>query len=345
MQDERATVADQGTNICPGNCGENNGFGTCDSSTGICSCSLGWTGPDCNDATCCPLWIVILAGSVVFLLCGSAVMMRFFKCCGLQKVFPHRAGPNGDLPVFKSNSLKKSASKSSLATTAVESGATSPTRVSRSSTSVTLESGTPKSQPSQDRDARSAPPRFSMAPAAATLANAQRARSSTNSQPGGSPTLRGSAWGEVAPANAQRLRRAQTDGGGGALGRSSHTDGGGGVGRSQTGGGPSIPSMGRAKTEDAPSASRPSESLPHLPAREDDCSPQVKQVQQKMRDMMDLPLLARKRTLKDLLVEHHPDKNSDSHATEVFQAVNNARSWFLHEPESEPRNEAGIKSA
>lgn len=62
-----------------------------------------------------------------------------------------------------------------------------------------------------------------------------------------------------------------------------------------------------------------------------DVPPAVKSVEQKMRDMMDHPLLVRKKTFKDLLVEHHPDKNSSENATEVFQAVNNARSWFLHD--------------
>jgi len=65
---------------------------------------------------------------------------------------------------------------------------------------------------------------------------------------------------------------------------------------------------------------------------------QVRAVHQKMRNMMDHPILVRRKTFKELLVEHHPDKNSSEHATEVFQAVNNARSWFLHEPEKEIQN-------
>jgi len=77
----------------------------------------------------------------------------------------------------------------------------------------------------------------------------------------------------------------------------------------------------------------------NVPAAEVE-SPHVKAVHEKMRDMMDRPFLERKRTLKDLLVEHHPDKNPDEHATVVFQAVNNARTWFLHEPKDESQNEA-----
>lgn len=61
-------------------------------------------------------------------------------------------------------------------------------------------------------------------------------------------------------------------------------------------------------------------------------SPQARVVEKKMRDMMNEPLAARKKILKDLMLEHHPDKNdgSDS-AKEVFQFINGARAWFLHD--------------
>lgn len=55
----------------------------------------------------------------------------------------------------------------------------------------------------------------------------------------------------------------------------------------------------------------------------------IREVEEKMRNMMDRPLLVRKKTFKELLVENHPDKNSSEHAKEVFQTVNNARDWFL----------------
>lgn len=64
-------------------------------------------------------------------------------------------------------------------------------------------------------------------------------------------------------------------------------------------------------------------------AKEDDRCPEVKAVEKQMRDMMDQPLAARKKVLKDLMLEYHPDKNSQSHAKEVFQYVNNAKGWFL----------------
>lgn len=63
---------------------------------------------------------------------------------------------------------------------------------------------------------------------------------------------------------------------------------------------------------------------------EDACS-EVRDVAKQMRDMMDQPMGARKKTFKDLMLEYHPDKNSHPRAKEVFQFVNNARGWFLHE--------------
>jgi hypothetical protein len=82
------------------------------------------------------------------------------------------------------------------------------------------------------------------------------------------------------------------------------------------------------------------DSVPNIVGVDDRrASEPVKLINQKLRDMMDSPFLVRKKTLKDLLVEHHPDKNSDEHATEVFQAVNNARTWFLFEPHHESQSE------
>lgn len=66
----------------------------------------------------------------------------------------------------------------------------------------------------------------------------------------------------------------------------------------------------------------------------------VREVEEKLRNMMDRPLLVRKQTFKDLLVQNHPDKNSSEHAKEVFQTVNNARDWFLLEPQGDVEAQA-----
>ncbi|CAE8600499.1 unnamed protein product, partial [Polarella glacialis] len=64
------------------------------------------------------------------------------------------------------------------------------------------------------------------------------------------------------------------------------------------------------------------------PTVKDEC-PEVLAVAKKLRAMMDEPLPLRKKLLKDLMLEYHPDKNSQENAKEVFQYVNNSRSWFL----------------
>jgi len=64
----------------------------------------------------------------------------------------------------------------------------------------------------------------------------------------------------------------------------------------------------------------------------EDAPAEVRAVAKQMRDMMDQPLSVRKKAFKDLMLEFHPDKNSHPRAKEVFQLVNNARGWFLHEP-------------
>lgn len=78
---------------------------------------------------------------------------------------------------------------------------------------------------------------------------------------------------------------------------------------------------GKADGAKATSAPPPDSNLP----------PEAKAVEKKLHDLMDAPIATRRKLFKELLVEFHPDKNSSSHAKEVFQYVNNARSWFLVE--------------
>lgn len=67
------------------------------------------------------------------------------------------------------------------------------------------------------------------------------------------------------------------------------------------------------------------------PTSDSNLPPEVQAVEKKLHDLMDEPIATRRKLFKELLVEYHPDKNSSSHAKEVFQYVNNARSWFLVE--------------
>jgi len=66
------------------------------------------------------------------------------------------------------------------------------------------------------------------------------------------------------------------------------------------------------------------------PVVESTCQ-EAKAVEKRMRAQMNEPLAIRKKVLKDLMLEYHPDKNSGEHAKEVFQFINGARGWFLHD--------------
>mmetsp|Transcript_133804 Transcript_133804/g.286170 ORF Transcript_133804/g.286170 Transcript_133804/m.286170 type:complete len:910 (-) Transcript_133804:76-2805(-) len=63
--------------------------------------------------------------------------------------------------------------------------------------------------------------------------------------------------------------------------------------------------------------------------------PEVKrkkaQVEKRLRELMDAPLAERKKTLKELMLEYHPDKNNDLYAKDVFQFVNASKGWFLND--------------
>ena len=54
-------------------------------------------------------------------------------------------------------------------------------------------------------------------------------------------------------------------------------------------------------------------------------------IERKLRDLMDKPIGDRKKALREMMLEYHPDKSSDEHAKEVFQFINASRSWFLAE--------------
>lgn len=299
--------------ICPGDgdgCGEVD-QGTCDFSSGECQCQLGWTGPDCTDATCCHLMVLVGVGAVLFLGIGALATYLIFYVWR-----PLIGGPTTD----RSSKLSRKSRKSSL----------------RKSTS-NIEDGI-SDQPEPDTihcaDSGTVKPRRTAPPVMAGQRASQSAYSEAEpisygqqgrkSQP--EAVLRGSAWGERPPV----LKRSQTMADSAGASRTEAE-------RIKQG------MFDRSRTEPDQSdgqAQFAADSLPHIVGVDDRrASEPVKLVNQKLRDMMDSPFQVRKKTLKDLLVEHHPDKNSDEHATEVFQAVNNARTWFLFEPQQESHSE------
>lgn len=115
------------------------------------------------------------------------------------------------------------------------------------------------------------------------------------------------------------------DAGAGAFGGSGNGASGTGVHNSGTG----ASGASGARATGAPQPP-PAAAPPQAPVVDDRC-PEMRAVEKRMRDMMDQPLQVRKKTYKELLVEYHPDKNSNSYATEVFQFINNQRGWFLYE--------------
>jgi hypothetical protein len=56
-----------------------------------------------------------------------------------------------------------------------------------------------------------------------------------------------------------------------------------------------------------------------------------KQIERRMRDAMDAPLADRKKLLKELMFEYHPDKNNAPDAKQIFQTINASKSWFITE--------------
>jgi hypothetical protein len=56
---------------------------------------------------------------------------------------------------------------------------------------------------------------------------------------------------------------------------------------------------------------------------------QLRKLEQRLRNAMDAPLAERKRIMKELMFEYHPDKNHAPDAKEIFQFINASKSWFL----------------
>jgi curved DNA-binding protein CbpA len=50
-----------------------------------------------------------------------------------------------------------------------------------------------------------------------------------------------------------------------------------------------------------------------------------------MRDLMESSIAERKKVLRELVLEWHPDKNNDPNAKDIFQFINAQRGWFLCE--------------
>jgi len=99
---------------------------------------------------------------------------------------------------------------------------------------------------------------------------------------------------------------------------------------------PGGPSGGATSSKSMPS-SKPTSASPTKPPESDfsSDSPELRrkkqEIERKLRAMMDKPIADRKKALRELMLEYHPDKSSDPLAKDVFQFINSARAWFLVE--------------
>jgi len=70
---------------------------------------------------------------------------------------------------------------------------------------------------------------------------------------------------------------------------------------------------------------------PVVIAGESELERMSKEVVQKMRDLMSAPIAERKKIMRELLFEFHPDKSSNPYAKELCQVINEAKGWFITE--------------
>jgi len=71
---------------------------------------------------------------------------------------------------------------------------------------------------------------------------------------------------------------------------------------------------------------------PELSTEDGEVKKKKLQLERRLRDMMSKPVADRKKVLRELMLEYHPDKNKDPNATEIFQFINASRGWFLADP-------------
>lgn len=121
------------------------------------------------------------------------------------------------------------------------------------------------------------------------------------------------------PVGSTKTNRSEKSAGGGVgptAGRTKST-------RSSTGGGASNrPKSAPPEREQAPVAQdEPDSEIKRLKM----------QVERRLRGCMEKPVAERKKVLRELMLEYHPDKNNEEHAKDIFQFINASRGWFLKE--------------
>lgn len=86
------------------------------------------------------------------------------------------------------------------------------------------------------------------------------------------------------------------------------------------------------KKSDGPVGSEPTSPGGPESSKDAELQMRLREVEKRMRDLMDSPAAERKKVMRELVLEHHPDKNSDPYAKDMFQFINASKGWFLCEP-------------
>uniref|UniRef100_A0A7S4T7F7 SbsA Ig-like domain-containing protein n=1 Tax=Alexandrium monilatum TaxID=311494 RepID=A0A7S4T7F7_9DINO len=154
------------------------------------------------------------------------------------------------------------------------------------------------------------------------------------SRPGGSTS---GAAGGVGGATAGGSNAAGA--GGAARGAGGATAGGstaaGGGGTASGGGTQGHDSSNRRNSTEEPSKDQggKQDPPPHAgnPHEDEQVTKRKQEIDRVLRKRKTAPLMERKKTLRDLMLEYHPDKNDASHAKEIFQFINSSREWFLRD--------------
>lgn len=285
----------QSNHISMSECGSHEGFGECDEASGRCMCSMGWTGPDCSEATCCPLWVFILSAVAVLFVLSLYPLYRHFNSSGKSQA-------------RKAKEEKVEKRQKELSQRRQERLAQQRSKV----LPADLEAGEVTTEPVYPLTGNAAGSAWAAPAAAATpeeeaAERARRALGKSVEQPqrSGPPDPKARAAERAAAAAARAASEPK---------------------KKQ----PPPPQPRRQRTQAASAApAAPEDAGSIVPEVDLSLSEQAVSVQNQMREQMTEPLDVRKQFFRELLLEYHPDKNSNPYAKEVFQVVNDSKTWFL----------------
>jgi len=286
-------------------CGADQGFGECDGASGRCVCTMGWTGADCSEPTCCPVWVFIISAVVVGMLMAAVPLCYYYQ--KRQKGKPKEdlvAKRQKEIAQRRKDRLQQESRKVAPSAPEAAEVTTEPVYPLKSNvagawtapTSPSVEESSPKMTSAERlrRSLDSSVPEPQRAPPAPRPRPVERSRTAASASSSTSRTSSSS------PKQPQRSRPTQRQ-------------------RQQATAPPSAAASGTSAAAGSGASEAADSTLPE----------RALAVQRRMREMMDEPLDVRKQTFRELVLEYHPDKNANPDAKEVFQVVNEAKGWFL----------------